>query len=209
MDEAVALMLVDTNSRKILVAARKTLAFAMVVKNRDKLDPMWPKIEDVSKDLGRLYDAALTMEKDPEVIRKNALARIMSTLSPLIVGFQDYISSPGLPMWKLGTEGLVLVTEVIGATQYLEAARLISATEYERDLWELEMRATDIIDERTDVPGEVKENMERICEFFDEFRGPEYPIESKPTTYFVLALIIFVIAYYDLKAKLNNSNNKK
>ena len=116
MDEAVALMLVQTDSRNILISTRRTLAFAMVIKNQDKMDPLWPVAQDVSRDLGRLYDAALTMEKDPEVIKKNALARIMSTLAPLIVGFQDFISSPGLPLWKLGTEGLVLITEVTGST---------------------------------------------------------------------------------------------
>lgn len=200
MDEAVAVMLVELSSKNILQASREAFQVAMVLKNQK--DEKWKRAQGVTDDLGLLYESALMVERDPEVIQRNSLARVMMALSPMIIGFQDFVSTPELPLWKVGTQATVLAFEIIGSTQYLESAKLIVGAEYEKNLWDLERRATEILDERTDDPADVMSNMKKLSAFFDNFRGPEYPHEQKPSTFLVLSLLIFIIAYYDLKAAL-------
>ena len=134
------------------------------------------------------------LERDPEVIRRNVLAAVLMSLSPLMVGVQDLVSSHDFPLWKVGMEGLVLGLEVLGTTQYLEAAKLISRTEYECGLWELEGRAMEWIAARSD-PGNLASRQQSISEFFDGLKGDKYPHEQRPAVYFVLCLILSIISY--------------
>ena len=148
LDEAVAVMLAELNSANILRCARKArqVSILLGLENNEYQRPA----EGVTSDLSRLYRSVLVLECDPEVIRRNALAAVLMSLSPVLVGVQDLVSSPDFALWKVGMEGLVLGLEVMGTTQYLAAAKLISGTEYECGLWELEGRAMEWIAGRSD-----------------------------------------------------------
>ena len=143
LDETVAVMLAELNSANILRCARQARQVSILLALEDNECPRLA--EELTSDLSRLYRSVLVLERDPEVIRRNALAAVLMSLSPVLVGVQDLVSSPDFPLWKVGMEGLVLGLEVMGTTQYLEAAKLISGTEYECGLWELEGRAMEWI----------------------------------------------------------------
>jgi hypothetical protein len=83
---------------------------------------------------------------------------------------------------------------VIGTTQYLEAAKLISGTEYECGLWELEGRTMEWIAERSD-PDNLAQRQQSISAFFDGLKGDTYRAEQRPAVYFVLCLIVAVVSY--------------
>ena len=91
-------------------------------------------------------------------------------------------------------EGLVLGLEVMGTTQYLEAAKLISGTEYECGLWELEGRAMEWIAGRSN-PDTFTQRQQSVSVFFDGLRGDKYRPEQRPAVYFVLCLILAIISY--------------
>jgi hypothetical protein len=192
LDEAVAVMLADLNSANILRCARQarqvSILLALEANESQRL------VEGLTSDLSRLYQSVLVLERDPEVIRRNALAAVLMSLSPLMVGLQDLVSSPDFPLWKVGMEGLVLGLEVIGTTQYLEAAKLISGTEYECGLWELEGRAMEWIAGRSD-PNDLAERQQSISAFFDGLRGDTYRAEQRPAVYFILCLILAIVSY--------------
>lgn len=192
LDEAVAVMLADLNSANILRCARQARQVSILLALEDNQSQRLA--EGLTSDLSRLYRSVLVMERDPEVIRRNALAAVLMSLSPVMVGLQDLVSSPDFPLWKVGMEGLVLGLEVIGTTQYLEAAKLISGTEYECGLWELEGRTMEWIAERSD-PDNLAQRQQSISAFFDGLKGDTYRAEQRPAVYFVLCLIVAVVSY--------------
>jgi hypothetical protein len=149
LNEAMAAMLADLNSQRILDCARKARLFSdLLAFERHESRPL---VDGLAGDLGRLYKSVLVFERDPEVLRRNTLAMVLMSLSPLTVGIQDLLSSPDFPLWKVGMEGLVLGLEVMGTTQYLESAKLIAGTEYECNLWELEGRSMELLAGRSDA----------------------------------------------------------
>ena len=192
LDEAMAVMLADLNSASILRCARQARQFSILLAMQD--DPSRRLVEGLTGDLSRLYRSVLVLERDPEVIRRNALAAVLMSLSPVMVGLQDLASSPDFPLWKVGMEGLVLGLEVMGTTQYLEAAKLISGTEYECGLWELEGRAMEWIASRSN-PDTLSQRQQSVSVFFDGLRGDKYRPEQRPAVYFVLCLILAIISY--------------
>jgi hypothetical protein len=192
LDQAVAVMLADLNSANILRCARQArqVSILLALENNESQR----LVEELTSDLSRLYRSVLVMERDPEVIRRNALAAVLMSLSPVMVGLQDLASSPGFPLWKVGMEGLVLGLEVMGTTQYLEAAKLISGTEYECGLWELEGRTMEWIAERSD-PDNLAQRQQSIAAFFDGLKGDTYRPEQRPAVFFVLCLMVAVVSY--------------
>jgi len=192
LDEAMAVMLADLNSASILRCARQARQFSILLAMEH--DPCQRLVEGLTGDLSRLYRSVLVLERDPEVIRRNALAAVLMSLSPVMVGLQDLASSPDFPLWKVGMEGLVLGLEVMGTTQYLEAAKLISGTEYECGLWELEGRAMEWIASRSN-PDTLSQRQQSVSVFFDGLRGDKYRPEQRPAVYFVLCLILAIISY--------------
>ena len=192
LDEAMAVMLADLNSASILRCARQARQFSILLAMQD--DPSRRLVEGLTGDLSRLYRSVLVLERDPEVIRRNVLAAVLMSLSPVMVGLQDLASSPDFPLWKVGIEGLVLGLEVMGTTQYLEAAKLISGTEYECGLWELEGRAMEWIASRSN-PDTLAQRQQSVSVFFDGLRGDKYRPEQRPAVYFVLCLILAIISY--------------
>ena len=192
LDEAVAVMLADLNSANILRCARQARQVAILLAMED--DESRRVVEGLTSDLSRLYRSVLVLERDPEVIRRNALAAVLMSLSPLMVGLQDLASSPDFPLWKVGVEGLVLGLEVVGTTQYLEAAKLISGTEYECGLWELEGRAMEWIAGRSS-PDNLAPRQQSVSAFFDGLSGDKYRPEQRPAVYFILCLILTIVSY--------------
>ena len=192
LDEAMAVMLADLNSASILRCARQARQFSILLSMQD--DQSRRLVEGLTGDLSRLYRSVLALERDPEVIRRNALAAVLMSLSPVMVGLQDLASSPDFPLWKVGMEGLVLGLEVMGTTQYLEAAKLISGTVYECGLWELEGRAMEWIASRSN-PDTLSQRQQSVSVFFDGLRGDKYRPEQRPAVYFVLCLILAIISY--------------
>jgi len=192
LDEAMAVMLADLNSASILRCARQARQFSILLAMEDHESRRL--VEGLTGDLSRLYRSVLVLERDPEVIRRNTLAAVLMSLSPLVVGIQDLLSSPDFPLWKVGMEGLVLGLEVMGTTQYLEAAKLISGTEYECGLWELEGRAMEWIAGRSS-PENLAQRQQSVSTLFDGLKGDKYRPEQRPAVYFILCLILAVISY--------------
>ena len=192
LDEAMALMLADLSSARILFCARQAreLAILLALEKHEA----HRLVEGFTEDLGRLYKSVLVLERDPEVIRRNTLAAVLMSLSPLVVGVQDLLSSPDFPLWKVGMEAVVLGLEVTGTTQYLAAAKLIAGTEYECGLWELEGRAMQWVAARS-RPDTLGERQRAVSAFFDSLRGDKYPAEQRPVVYFIVCLVLSVVSY--------------
>jgi len=192
LDEAVAVMLADLNSANILRCARQARQVSILLAWED--NECQRLVEGLTSDLSRLHRSVLVLERDPEVIRRNALAAVLMSLSPVLVGVQDLVSSPDFALWKVGMEGLVLGLEVMGTTQYLAAAKLISGTEYECGLWELEGRAMEWIAGRSD-PDNLADRQQSVSTFFDGLKGDTYPPEQRPAVYCILCLILAMVSY--------------
>jgi hypothetical protein len=105
LDEAVAVMLADLNSANILRCALQARQVSILLALKDNESQRL--VEGLTGDLSRLYRSVLVLERDPELIRRNALTAVLMSLSPLMVGVQDLVSSPDFPLWKVGMEGLV------------------------------------------------------------------------------------------------------
>ena len=84
LDEAVAIMLADLNSANILRCARQARQVSILLALED--NECQRLVEGLTSDLSRLYRSVLVLERDPEVIRRNALAAVLMSLSPVLVG---------------------------------------------------------------------------------------------------------------------------
>ena len=192
LDEAVAVMLADLNSANILRCARQARQVSILLALED--NECQRLVEGLTSDFSRLYRSVLVLERDPDLRQRNTLEAVLMSLSPVLVGVQDLVSSPDFPLWKVGMEGLVLGLEVMGTTQYLEAAKLISGTEYECGLWELEERAMEWIAGRSD-PNNLAERQKSVSAFFDGLKGDTYRPEHRPAVCFILCLILAMVSY--------------
>ena len=84
LDEAVAVMLADLNSANILRCARQARQVSILLAFEENQGQRL--VEGLTSDLSRLYRSVLVLERDPEVIRRNALAAVLMSLSPVMVG---------------------------------------------------------------------------------------------------------------------------
>ena len=100
LDEAVAVMLADLNSANILHCARQARQISILLSMEDNGSPAAGG--GVNSDLSRLYRSVLVLERDPEVIRRNALAAVLMSLSPLMVGLQVLAFLAGFPLVESG-----------------------------------------------------------------------------------------------------------
>jgi len=71
---------------------------------------------------------------------------------------------------------------------------LISGTEYECGLWELEGRAMEWIAGRSSQDN-LAQRQQSLSAFFDGLKGDKYRPEQRPAVYFVLCLILAIVSY--------------
>ncbi len=143
-----------------------------------------------------LYDSILTLESDPEIVKRNMIARAISGIFPLLNTIEEFKSMEDRSKWDLLMNGIGILAELAQATQYLEATRLAASAHSERALVKVEERLVELA---LNGAGDIDTKISAIQDFLDNVRRLNVPPREKPLITFLLWTFISVLSYRRLK----------
>ena len=195
LDQAVALCLVEPSSFSALTMVREARKIAYLTK-RGSDGPLAEEAEGFHSDCLMLHGSLLTLESDPEIIKRNMIARVISGIFPLLNTIEEYTSIEDGTPWDMLLNGMGILSEMAQATQYLEATRLSAIAHTERELVRVEERLVYLaMSSGGDLDGKVLE----VHTFLDRVRELSVPPREKPLITFLLWSFISVLSYRRLK----------
>lgn len=199
LDKAMALMIVDPGTMTVHNVIRETRSLKAEARseNDGKLATL---IDGLHKDALSLHDSVVTLESDPEIVKRNMLARMITAVFPVINGIEGFRNFPEKSLWELFMSGLAIAAEISTGTQYLEAANLNATAHFERDLVKLEGRIIELAVEEGFDASSVSGPIEG---YFDSLRKADIPSSQKPLVPFLFWLLISIVSYKRLKTDLS------
>ena len=191
LDKAMAMMLIAPSSKSTLDVVRAVSYMGCHAEGKEKA-----LLEALHGDLLELHDVVLTLETDPEILKRNLLARVMSGIFPFLNSLEEFETLEDKSNLELLMDGLGIVSEIATANQYLEASRLSTAAHFERSLVKVETRMTDMA-----AGSGVKhvEKMRSVFNFMDDIKGLDIKNSQKPFVPLLLWISIVVISYKRVK----------
>jgi len=195
---------VDKTMAKVLVQPSSPSALEMVREARrwkaiaiaDKKEKLVMKVQGHLDNSIELYNVILTLESDPEIVKRNMLARAISGIFPLLNTIEEFRSFEDQTTFDMLMNGMGIISELAQATQYLEATRLSSLAHTERALVKVEQRLADLA---LETPGDVNLEMDAIEGFIDSVRSLDMNTRDRPFIPYMLWMFICVISYKRMK----------
>lgn len=191
LDRAMAKMLLETSSSSILDLARA----ARIERARMMDEGNVSKAQRLSllyNDCVHLYGCALDLESDPEIVRRNSIARLLNTISPVLLSIQDIRSLEKRgPIDAISTV-ISTLSDFASASQYLASSKLITEAHYRENMMEMEERLA----EHIEASGEdVKERLMALSKMMDDLLQEDLPVVSKPFVPLLIWTLIVVMSY--------------
>ncbi|MBN1539235.1 MAG: hypothetical protein JW939_03750 [Candidatus Thermoplasmatota archaeon] len=196
IDEAMAKFLLQPSSGNVLPMIRETRRFMILNRDHHELEEM---AGVHLRNCTELHGAVLTLESDPEIVKRNILARSISAIFPVMNTFEEIHSLSEKRPLEVLMNGLSILSEITQATQYLEATKLTSWANSERALVKVE---DGLIELALETPGEPGSELEAVEGFMDAVRAFELEPKDRPFIPFLLWTFISVISYKKLKDML-------
>lgn len=199
LDEALAHYLMRPDSRAALNMAReaRTVRIDAELSGRKDIANL---CTDHHNDCLKLHDAVLTLESDPEIVKRNLVARVISGVFPVLNAVEEFRSFEDRSVWDMLINSFGVLSEIATATQYLEATRLSASAHNERVLVEIEER---MVRMARLTQGDLKDKTELIENFLDSVREIKINPREKPLVPFVIWSLIVMISYKHLKERID------
>ncbi len=198
IDEAFAVFLVESTSGHALRMVREARKLKVMVRDGVRMDLLDP-VEVLIQDCLNLHGAILTLESDPEIVKRNILARVISAVFPLMNTLEDLRTFDQKDAYDMFMNGLSTIAEISTATQYLDGTRLAATAHFESAMVEIENRMSELV---MDTEGEDLEQLAELHGFLDSLRSLSLPTRQKPLIPFLLWLAIAVISYRKVKDRI-------
>ncbi len=198
LDRAVASYMMKPDSRAALRLAREVRTI-MVEAGSDGNELVAELCRRNHEDCLKLHDAVLTLESDPEIVKRNLVARAISGIFPVLNAVEEFRTFEDRAVWDVVINSIGVLAEIATATQYLESTRLQANAHNERSLVEIEERLVQL------ARGTEDDHLEKIAiieEFLDEVRDIQMAPREKPIVPFIIWSMISVISYKELKDHL-------
>jgi hypothetical protein len=195
IDEACALFLMESTSGHAHNMVREARKLKITVRDggrEDLLDPVEVLIQDSLK----LHSAILTLESDPEIVKRNILARVISAVFPLMNTLEDLRTFEQKDAYDMFMNGLSTIAEISTATQYLDGTRLAATAHFETAMVEIENRMSELV---MDTEGDDLEQLAELHGFLDALRKMEIPTRQRPIIPFLLWMTVAVVSYRRVK----------
>jgi hypothetical protein len=192
LDEKMAVMLVEPSSMAALFFIRSVDLLRTSVKEADELE----LISVLHDDSMELHEVLLTLETDPEIVKKNMLARVISGVFPFLNSIEEFWSLEDKDLPDLLLDSIGVISEIATSTQYLEGTRLLAAAHFERNLVKVEERFVDIA---RSAGGDTRSKFHQIHSFLDDLRKLDIPSREKAFVPFLLWTIVIVLSYIKVK----------
>ncbi|MBN1390016.1 MAG: hypothetical protein JXA22_05180 [Candidatus Thermoplasmatota archaeon] len=193
IDEEMARFLVQPSSCNVISMIRETRRFIILNGDRDEL---MEKAGIHFRNCNELHGAVLILESDPEIVKRNILARSISAIFPVLNTFEEIRSFKEKRPLEVLMNALSILSEMTQATQYLEATKLTSWANSERALVKVEDR---LIEMAMETPGKPGSELQAVEGFMDAVRGIELDPKDRPFIPFLLWTFISMVSYKRLK----------
>jgi hypothetical protein len=195
IDEAMAKILIQPSSSNALDMVREARRLRVLAEKESHHD-FAKKAEIHLKNCRELHGIILTLESDPEIVKRNILARTISGIFPLLNTIEEFKSLEDQTPFDIMMNGLGIISELAQATQYLEATRLSSIAKSESALIKVEDRLVELA---LETPGDPEKELKSVENFMDSVRALKMNPRDRPFIPFMLWIFITVISYKRLK----------
>lgn len=197
LDRKMAVLLLEPSSSTALSFIR---AVDLLRTKAGSLELKGP-LDSLRDDSMELEEVLLTLETDPEIVKRNLLARIISAVFPALNSMEEFRSFEEKGLFELFIGSVGVLSEIATSTQYLESTKLSAAAHLEAHLVKVEARLVDL----AISSGEgSSEEVLHIQSFMDDLREQDVPYKQKPFLPFLLWTIVLVIAYKKVKDLLED-----
>ncbi len=153
-------------------------------------------VDQLYADARNLHHILLLLETDPEIIRRNSLARILVGAEQVLSGLKDLQSADGPSSVSILEKIPEIVLNIGSATQYLNAAKLNESMNFEEELVNTEERLITIMEFM--IPDDYKRS-KFVMELCDRTRSMKIPSGQKGAILFIFWLFITLISYRRVK----------
>ncbi len=198
LDRAVAICLVKPSSAAALTMvreARKVTFHSFVTSDPDLLR----EAKGFHSDCLMLDGSILLLESDPEIVKRNVIARAISGIFPVLNTIEEFRSMEDRSHWDLLMNGIGILAELSQATQYLEATKMTANAHSESALLRVEERLV-VLARRGG--GEIDSKISAIEDFLDDVRRLDLGPREKPLITFLMWTFLSVLSYRRLKDAL-------
>ena len=193
LDGAVALFLLDPSSSTALSVVRAVRRLKAEASDRRGGAG---QIDDLYLDARALHHAVILLESDPVVVERNALARILVALEPVMQTLKVAFKPKRRTTRKLLDDVLGAILDIGSASQYLEVARLNADMHFEEEMLNVEERLIALFEDV--IPGSL-DRMELAADFCDRVRAGAGAPENKAVLIFALRTLVCIISYVGLR----------
>ena len=194
LDEAMAILLTKPSIENALSFARKVKIVEL--KLPEKSNKELEQTRQLYYDAINLHHAILIFESDPKLVEQNALARVLSGLTPALLSLEEYLSGEDVELWELLIDGSAVVSHFISTTPYVTSSKITVDFRFQEELVKVEDRLSSLLI----LPGkDVKEGIEQAAKICDSLRKKNLSHIEKPGIIFVLWYSIVIISYKNFK----------
>lgn len=198
IDSSVARYLMKPGSRQALKMAREARLLEVAVSQREN-DEVSELAREYRSDCLKVFDSALTLESDPEIVKRNLVARVISGVFPVLNSIEEFRSLEDRSFHDMLINSFGILAEIATATQYLESTKLSANAHFERALVDIEER---LVEMSSHTEGDREEKIVSIEDFLDELRELKISTREKPFIPFLLWSMIAILSYRQLKSQL-------
>ncbi|MGA1822323.1 MAG: hypothetical protein ACMUIG_07335 [Thermoplasmatota archaeon] len=190
LDEAVAIFLAAPDSKGALRIAREARALS-----HDGGD-LEDRCADLHETALSLHRSAVILESDPEIVKKNTLARLLASIMPALNTWEEIRSMEDRGPEEVIVNILGIISEVATGTQYLESARMNTMAHFEEEMVRIEERMAEIAARSGD---NVPEKIRAVEVFLDGIRARNMKPMERPLAAFSLWILLMILSYKRIK----------
>jgi hypothetical protein len=194
LDGLMAQLISSPTTENVMDLARKVRILDIDYKKTQKVEENF--LGGLYSDALSLHHAVLVFETDPNLVAQNAMARVISGITPALLSLEDYLSKEDTKFWELLFDGAAVVSHWVSTTPYVTGAKMLLDFRFQEELIKVEERLTELFLENGETP---EESVERAAAFCDELKGSDMGDIEKSGYIFFLWYCIVMISYKNFK----------
>lgn len=194
LDEAVAVLLAKPSTRNALSLAREARALEMewaTVKDKKSI-----MARELYGDAVELHNAIIAFENDPQMVDQNALARVLSGITPALLSLEEYLSGEDVNFWEILIDGSAVAFHLVATTPYITSAKYAVDTHFMEELISVEDRLVTLLCQNGE---DITTSISRAADMCDRWREKNLSHSEKPALIFLLRYIILILSYKHFK----------
>lgn len=191
----------------VLLAAPSTVNALSLARNARALEMEWAKAKkkestifnQLYSDAVNLHNAILAFENDPQMVDQNAMARVLSGITPALLSLEEYLSGEDVDFWEILMDGSAVAFHLVATTPYITSAKYAVDTHFNEELVSVEDRLVVLLHE---IGQDIQASISKASELCDSFRSRDLSHTEKPAIIFLLRYIIMILSYNNFKESI-------